>query len=76
MGDWSSEATITPKKAKRKLEMVKTKLQVSARKIKNIQKMNRRLKNKITNLQTLLKYLKNNNIISENAELALKVKLY
>ncbi|KAJ3655493.1 hypothetical protein Zmor_014623 [Zophobas morio] len=72
MGDWSSEATITPKKAGVQLRMAKQQLQKQSRQIRNLQQAKRRLKANIFSMKSMLKFFREKNFISSQAEDVIK----
>lgn len=75
MGEITSDDLATPRKAKRHFNIAKEKVATQTKKIKQLQQSVRRYKAKVTNMQSLMKLLKQKLLLSENSEYAIMVSL-
>lgn len=73
VGDCLSDEMETPRKAKRNWHLAKEKINFQKKKIIRLQQQNRRLRARVVCLKSLLKHLKNLNLITENAHVAIDV---
>lgn len=73
VGDITSGDLSTPTKAKKSFAMAKKQITKYRKKIGVLQKRTYRMKAKISNLKSLLQFLKQQNMISENAQETIEV---
>lgn len=73
VGDLNSDDFSTPRKAKRNWQIARNAIIVQRQKNKSLQRTRRRLKDRVISLTSLLKYLRNNQMISETAQESLQV---
>ncbi|KAG5876759.1 hypothetical protein JTB14_001235 [Gonioctena quinquepunctata] len=75
IGDWNSEDMESNENRKQFFRVAQKKIAQQKKKIKSLQQKNRRLKFRVDSLQSLTKYLRRRNFISEQAESTLNASL-
>jgi hypothetical protein len=74
-GDCASEVVRTPRSAKRNWQLAKQNIIALRKRVKNIQQQNRRLRSRVVCFKSLLAYLKERQLITDNAEPTINVSM-
>ncbi|KAJ8931501.1 hypothetical protein NQ314_015574 [Rhamnusium bicolor] len=73
-GDIKLKDLASPRTAKKSWSIIKSTVSTLRKRIINLQQSRRRLKSRITNTNSLMKYLREQRLITENAESAIEVR--